>query len=184
MPRIFAHRNRAVLPWIWIREIAEHMILWGKECWWKQRRLKIHGKIRQHWQRLGSPFAGRVLQDMNSVLSGKKTPVLPKEELKSPGRKCSQWRATSSQRGRNTQRETKSCLQFFGVCIQTTPFQPVCHSQCHSSCAGLILAVGDQSAGDTKAVGWLCPHLPGHPVHKVTHSCCCSRCSLAEAAVP
>lgn len=87
MPWIFAHRNRAVLPWIWFRQIIEHMTLWGQECWRKQRRVKSHGKI----DRL--PMVGQSLcwyspaEEFSPMR--KKISTLTKEGLKYPGRKCS-----------------------------------------------------------------------------------------------
>lgn len=100
------------------------------------------------------------------------------------------WRATSSQRGRNTQRETK--FQFFGVYIKITQFQhqvplPVPQPLCLGSsllwglvtkvqlcrghqCCGVALSTSARSAcaqGDTQLL-LLLPN----------------RCSLAEVTVP
>lgn len=87
MPGIFPHRNRAVLPWIWIREITEHMILWGKECWWKQRRVKIHGKS-DKLAKIAQSLCWKSPAGHGFNPVRKKPPMLPKEEFKPPGRKC------------------------------------------------------------------------------------------------
>lgn len=182
MPRILAHRNRAVLPWIQIREITEHMILWGKECWWKQRRFKIHGKS-DKLAKIGQSLCWESPAGHEFSPIRKKTPMLPKEELKS-GRKCScGGQRVHREDGTLRGKPSSSSLVFTS---KSPNFSTRCPSQCHNPCAWAHPCSGVwwpkcSCAGDTSAVGWLCPHLPGQPVHRVTHSCCC--CCQTGAAL-
>lgn len=65
--------------------IIEHMILWGQECWRKQRGVKSYG--RQTDKGWSVPCSNSSSGEVSPI--GKKSSTLPNGGLKSPGRKCS-----------------------------------------------------------------------------------------------
>lgn len=111
-----------------------------------------------NWQRLGSSFAGRILQDMNSALSGKRPQCCPRKSSNLLVGNADM-KGQSSQRGRSTQRETSPG----SISLVFASEPPHCSTRGHSQCLGwsLLWALVPkvQLAGDTSAVGWLCEHI-------------------------
>lgn len=82
-----------------------------------------------NWQRLGSSFAGRILQDMNSALSGKRPQCcLRKSSNLLVGN--ADMKGQSSQRGRSTQRETSPG----SISLVFASEPPHCSTRGHSQC--------------------------------------------------
>ena len=133
MPRIVAHRNRAVLSWIWFRQIIEHVTLWGQECWRKQRRVKIHGqqdKLAKVGQSLCWDSPAREFSPIR-----KKASTTPNKGLKSPGRKCSRG-GHQVHRGKATLRVKPSpVFSSSAFTSKLDHFSTGCYSQPHNGCA-------------------------------------------------
>lgn len=139
-----------------------------------------------NWQRLRSPFAGRVLQDMDSILSGKSPQCcLRKSSNLLVGNAITKGNEFTERKEHSEGNQVLLPVLWFY--IKTSPFQHQCHSQCHKPCAHPCCGVwGPQcSCGDTSAVGWLSGHVPRSPCAQGdTWLLLPNGCSLAEVTVP